>query len=58
MIKGEYTLGQEDLLSLTKFENSIAACNYDIDILNPEGSGTTHHYFKAGEYYTIPCRKS
>ena len=56
MIEGEYTLGQEDLLALTRFEDSIAACNYDMDIHNPEGSGTTHHYFKAGEYYTIPYR--
>lgn len=56
MIEGEYTLSQEDLLNLTKFEDSIAACNYDIDMHNPEGSGTTHHYFKAGEYYTIPYR--
>ena len=56
MIEGEYTLNQEDLLNLTKFEDSIAAGNYDIDIHNPEGSGTTHHYFKAGEYYTIPYR--
>ncbi len=56
MIEGEYTLTQEDLLNLTKFEDSIAAGNYDIDIHNPEGSGTTHHYFKSGEYYTIPYR--
>ena len=56
MIEGEYTLGQEDLLALARFEDSIAACNYDMDIHNPEGSGTTHHYFKAGEYYTIPYR--
>jgi len=56
MIEGEYTLGQEDLLALTRFEDSIAACNYDMDIHNPEGSGTTHHYFKAGEYYPIPYR--
>lgn len=56
MIEGEYTLTQEDILNLTKFEDSIAAGNYDIDIHNPEGSGTTHHYFKPGEYYTIPYR--
>lgn len=56
MIEGEYTLTGEDLLNLTRFDDSIAAGNYDIDIHNPEGSGTTHHYFKAGEYYTIPYR--
>ena len=39
-----------------KFEDAIAACNYDIDIHNPEGTGTSHYYFDAGEYYTIPYR--
>jgi len=39
-----------------KFEDAIAACNYDIDIHNPEGSGTSHYYFPMGEYYTIPYR--
>ncbi len=56
MIDGEYTLTQEDLLACTKFEDGIAACNYDIDIHNPEGSGTTHYYFKDYTYYTIPYR--
>ena len=39
-----------------KFEDAIAACNYDIDIHNPEGTGTSHYYFPAGAYYTIPYR--
>ena len=39
-----------------KFEDGIAACNYDIDIHNPEGSGTSHYYFNMGEWYTIPYR--
>ncbi len=56
MIEGEYTLTQEDLLACTKFDDGIAACNYDIDIHNPEGSGTTHYYFKDYTYYTIPYR--
>ena len=56
MIIGKYVLTQEDLLSCARFEDSIATCNYDIDIHNPEGSGTSHHYFKQGEYYTIPYR--
>ena len=41
---------------MSKFEDGIAACNYDIDIHNPEGSGTSHYYFGPGEYYTIPYR--
>ncbi|MFA5561628.1 MAG: FAD-dependent oxidoreductase [Eubacteriales bacterium] len=56
MIDGEYCLTQEDLLACRKFEDGIAACNYDIDIHNPEGSGTSHYYFPPNEYYTIPYR--
>ncbi len=56
MIEGEYVLTQEDLVACTRFEDRIAAGNYDIDIHNPEGSGTSHYYFPAGQYYTIPYR--
>lgn len=56
MIDGEYTLTQKDLQTCTKFKDGIAACNYDIDIHNPEGSGTSHWFFPEGEYYTIPYR--
>lgn len=56
MIVGDYVLTVDDLKSCTKFEDAIAACNYDIDIHNPEGSGTSHYFFKMGEYYTIPYR--
>lgn len=56
MIDGEYTLKVEDLTSFTKFEDGIAACNYDIDIHSPDGSGTSHWYFPDGTYYTIPYR--
>ena len=56
MIVGEHTLNQEEMLAYTKFEDGIAACNYDIDIHSPDGAGTSHYYFKPGEYYTIPYR--
>lgn len=56
MIVGDYLLTEDDCKNCTKFEDAIAACNYDIDIHNPEGSGTSHYLFKAGEYYTIPYR--
>lgn len=56
MIEGEYTLTQEDLLSLARFDDAIAVANYDIDIHSPDGSGTSHHYFKKGEWYQIPYR--
>lgn len=56
MIIGEYVLTQEDLINCVKFEDRIAAGNYDIDIHNPAGSGTSHYYFKDGTWYTIPYR--
>ena len=56
MIIGEYVLNQDDLINCVKFEDRIAAGNYDIDIHNPAGSGTSHYYFKDGTWYTIPYR--
>lgn len=56
MIVGDYRLTEEDCRAERKFADSIAACNYDIDIHNPEGSGTSHYYFPKGTYYTIPYR--
>lgn len=45
MIVGDYVLTEKDCKGCTKFEDAIAACNYDIDIHNPEGSGTSHYFF-------------
>ena len=56
MIEGEYTLTVEDLKSLARFPDAIAVANYDIDIHNPEGTGTSHYYFGKGEWYEIPYR--
>ena len=56
MIVGDYVLTEEDILACTMFDDAIAACNYGIDIHNPEGTGTRTHDFAAGEYYTIPYR--
>ena len=56
MIVGDYVLTESDCRAFLKFDDSVAACNYDIDIHNPEGSGTSHYYFPEGEYYTIPYR--
>ena len=38
------------------YADAIAAGNYDIDIHSPDGSGTSHYYFPAGKWYTIPYR--
>ncbi|OQA49467.1 MAG: anaerobic glycerol-3-phosphate dehydrogenase subunit B [Firmicutes bacterium ADurb.Bin300] len=56
MIDGLHVLTQEELKSCTIFPDAVAAGNYDIDIHNPEGSGTSHYYFEDGQYYTIPFR--
>ncbi len=56
MIVGDYVLTEKDCRDCVIFDDAIAACNYDIDIHNPEGSGTSHHYFAPGTYYTIPYR--
>ena len=56
MIVGDYVLTERDCKACTKFDDSIAACNYDIDIHNPEGTGTSIYSFREGEFYTIPYR--
>ena len=56
MVEGEYKLTVDDLKSLARFEDAIAVANYDIDIHNPEGAGTSHYYFGKGEWYEIPYR--
>ena len=55
-VVGEYTLTVEDLKSLARFDDAIAVANYDIDIHNPEGSGTSHYYFGNEQWYEIPYR--
>jgi len=56
MIVGDYVLTENDCKDCVKFEDAIVACNYDIDIHNPEGTGTSHYFFPDGEFYTIPYR--
>ncbi|MCR4905781.1 MAG: FAD-dependent oxidoreductase [Clostridiales bacterium] len=56
MLVGDYVLTGRDLVACVKFPDAVAAGNYDIDIHNPEGSGTSHYYFPAGTWYTIPYR--
>lgn len=55
-LKGKYILTGEDLKNCTVFPDSIARGNYDIDIHNPSGTGTSHYFFNDGKYYTIPYR--
>lgn len=55
-LKGVHILTGDELINCTCFEDSIALGNYDIDIHSPTGTGTSHRYFKDGEFYTIPYR--
>lgn len=55
-ILGDYVLTERDCVNCVKFDDAIAACNYEIDIHNPEGTGTSHYFFPKGAYYTIPYR--
>ena len=56
MIEARHILDQDEIVAGTHFDDGIAAGNYDIDIHSPDGSGTSHYYFPAGVYYTIPYR--
>ena len=56
MVSGEHCLTGDELVATVKFRDAIAAGNYDLDIHNPEGTGTSHYFFKQGEYYTVPYR--
>ncbi|MCF7847761.1 MAG: FAD-dependent oxidoreductase [Kiritimatiellales bacterium] len=57
-IQGEYELQAQDLLSCTKFDDSIACNAYPIDIHSPDGGSSDYHadIMKPGQYYTIPYR--
>ena len=55
-IVGDYVLTERDCRAFTKFPDAVAACQYDIDIHSPDGTGTSHYYFPEGEYYTVPYR--
>lgn len=56
MINGRHILTGKEIVACAKFDDSIACGNYDVDIHNPEGSGTSHYYFPDGQYYEIPYR--
>ena len=53
---GEHVLTVEELKNCTRFDDAIALGNYDVDIHNPAGDGTSHYYFPDGQYYSIPYR--
>ena len=58
MVDGQYILSGEDLQACKRFEDVIACGNYDIDIHNPAGSGTSHYYFPEGSITISPSARS
>lgn len=55
-LKGEYILTGDDLKNMVKFPDTIAVAAYDLDIHNPEGTGTSLYIFEGEDYYYIPYR--
>jgi len=53
-VLGRAYLTRADFDACAKFEDAIARVNYNIDIHNPDGSGTTHVRLPEGEWYEIP----
>lgn len=55
-LKGVHILTADELKNCVAFEDTIALGNYDIDIHNPNGTGTSIYYFTEEEFYRIPYR--
>lgn len=57
-ILGHYELQRDDLISLTRFPDSIACNSYPVDIHSPDGgtSQCEEGSLPSGGYYTIPYR--
>ena len=55
-LKGVHILTADEMKNCTVFDDTIALGNYDIDIHNPEGTGTYIYRFEKGKYYRIPYR--
>jgi len=53
-IKGLEYLVRADFSSARKWPDAIARVRYNIDIHNPDGSGTEHERMPEGEWYEIP----
>ena len=56
MLTGCHILTGEELLRCEKFDDAIAAGAYEIDIHNPNGTGTKQIHIPDGNWYTIPYR--
>ena len=55
-VVGDYILTGEDCLGEARFDDMVAACNYDLDIHNPKGDGGEMIKIPNSGYYHIPWR--
>lgn len=55
-LKGVHILTGDEIMALTRFEDTIALGNYAIDIHNPTGTGTIMRHLNGSDYYNIPYR--
>lgn len=53
-IRGLNYITKEDFINASKFDDAIARCNYDIDIHNPQGTGTEIMHMDRADFYEIP----
>jgi len=53
---GLYALTADDILAEKKFDDSIAAFGYPIDIHSSDGTATVSRFLRNGAWYTIPYR--
>jgi ribulose 1,5-bisphosphate synthetase/thiazole synthase len=55
LIKGEYILNSDDVLSCRKFADAIACSAWPVE-MHESGNKTRWVWIKAGDFYTIPYR--
>lgn len=55
-LKGAHILTADELINFANYDDIVALGNYDIDIHNPVGTGTTIYKIRDDKYYRIPYR--
>jgi len=53
-VRGRAYLTKDDFTAARKFPDAVARVRYNIDIHNPDGTGTEHLALPEGEWYEIP----
>jgi len=53
-VRGRAYVTKADYVAARKYEDAVARVRYNIDIHNPDGTGTEHLRLPEGEWYEIP----